>query len=123
MKYCRSARRSCDAEELSDGPAHDLLVSFRFATSGRTAALLSKGKIVNETYSFCESVTATNISPWCVRRVTDNRIKASGGIDSDALCRRVKAPYGWDIPGVKVTLTHPSICPKCKAILERQTDE
>lgn len=83
-----------------------------------------KGKPMNDSHdahSFCESVTASSISPWCVRRLTPIGRKLSGGIDTDSLCGRVKAPHGWDLES-RVVLSHPSMCPRCKAELERQAD-
>ena len=67
-------------------------------------------------YSFCESVTATGISPWCIRELTANGRKLGGRIDSDSLCGRVKATWGWDIP-VDAFPSHPMACAKCAALL------
>lgn len=75
-------------------------------------------------YSFCESDYATSISPWCIRKLTDQGQKPGGGIDTPSLCGRVtprlyhprSGTNGWDIPNVPVTLTHPAACPKCLEI-------
>lgn len=76
-----------------------------------------------EKYSFCESVTATGISPWCVRQLTDEGQKLTGGVDTNSLCGRVKSPYGWDLD-VPVNIHAPSICPKCQKLLrERKQKE
>lgn len=74
-------------------------------------------------YSFCESVTASSISPWCIREL-DPAIgrKCGGGIDSDSLCGRVKAQHGWDLE-VRVHAFHPSACPKCGVILNARRTE
>lgn len=48
-------------------------------------------------YSLCESVTASSISPWCIRELTDTGKHLTGAVDTNSLCGRVKAPYGWDL--------------------------
>ncbi len=66
-------------------------------------------------YSFCESVTATSRSPWCIRVLTEQGQKLGGGVDTPSLCGRVQPPpkgNGWDLP-VVFTVHHPSACPKC----------
>ncbi len=66
-------------------------------------------------YSFCESVTATGSSPWCIRILTDQGRKLGGGIDTPSLCGRVQPPpksNGWDI-GVRFSDHHPLACPRC----------
>ncbi len=63
-------------------------------------------------YSFCESVTATGKSPWCIRELTTNGQKLSGGVDTSSLCGRVKSPFGWDL-SVPVSFRHPKICKEC----------
>lgn len=73
-------------------------------------------------YSFCEAVTASSISPWCVRKLTSARQKLGGGVDTSSLCGRVRAGMGWDL-AVAVSLDHPSLCPKCKAILATEGTE
>lgn len=68
-------------------------------------------------YSFCESVTASSISPWCIRELSiANGRKLGGGIDSDSLCGRVRATWGWDLP-IDVDPSHPKACVKCAALL------
>ena len=69
--------------------------------------------------SFCESVTATSISPWCIRPLTKNGRKCSGGVDTASLCGRVRIGFGWDID-VLVTFNHPKACPRCLARLKER---
>lgn len=71
---------------------------------------------MSKSYSFCEAVTASNISPWCIRELSAKGRMLSGGIDSDSLCGRVRSPYGWDIDA-RVFASHPHACAKCGAIL------
>ncbi len=73
-------------------------------------------------HSFCESVTATGISPWCIRPLTDQGRKLSGGVDTASLCGRVQPPHGWDI-GLPVSLTHWKICEKCRTEYDKQAAE
>jgi len=90
----------------------------------RNACLSFKGDGMGELmaqrdeYSFCESVTATSISPWCIRRLEASGRHPGGGIDTGSLCGRVKEGNGWDIP-VSVTASHPQACRKCVAVLVR----
>lgn len=65
-------------------------------------------------YSFCESVTATSRSPWCIRLLTKQGRKCGGGIDTPSLCGRVQPPNGWDI-AVSFTLNMPRTvtCRRC----------
>ena len=70
----------------------------------------------NMDYSFCESASASSSSPWCVRLLTDQGQKLSGGVDTESLCGRVKPPFGWDL-SVPFSIKHPSICPKCKKLI------
>ena len=72
-------------------------------------------------YSFCESVTATSISPLCIR-VAEGKTFPGGGVDSNSLCGRVKAPMGWDIEIVPVDLDHPRACRFCVAIARSPGD-
>ena len=68
-------------------------------------------------YSFCETATATSLSPWCVRPLTAQGRKLFGGVDTDSLCGRVTKRFnGWDLR-VGVELDHPRLCPKCRAVL------
>lgn len=67
-------------------------------------------------YSFCESVTASSISPWCIRELSSDGRMLGGGVQTNSLCGRVKSPHGWDID-VRVNTTHPHACAKCVAIL------
>jgi hypothetical protein len=79
-----------------------------------------RGDSVNTTadeYSFCESVTATSISPWCIRRPTSVGRKLGGGVDTPSLCGRVKIGLGWDLK-VPVDVAHRSACPRCVEELE-----
>lgn len=54
-------------------------------------------------FSFCESVTASSISPWHLRKLTKVGRKLGGGIDTPSLCERVK--QGWDLE-VEITEFH-----------------
>jgi hypothetical protein len=47
--------------------------------------------------SLCESVTASSISPWCIRVLTKEGKKLGGGVDTASLCGRVRPPMGWDL--------------------------
>lgn len=64
-------------------------------------------------YSYCESVTASGSSPWHIRRLTDAGRKTGGGIDTDSLCGRVKAPYGWDLERAVHRAHYEFVCPTC----------
>lgn len=53
-------------------------------------------------YSFCESVTASSISPWCIRPLTETGKHIGGGVDTPSLCGRVRPSGktglgGWDL--------------------------
>lgn len=48
-------------------------------------------------YSLCESVTASSISPWCIRPLTETGKHLTGGVDTPSLCGRVREHYGWDL--------------------------
>ena len=67
--------------------------------------------------SFCESIHATGISPWCVRMLTDKGTFLGGGVDTESLCGRVRVGLGWDL-NVKFDPDSPNICPKCKELLD-----
>ena len=73
-------------------------------------------------YSFCESVHASSISPWCIRLLTEVGRKCGGGIDTPSLCGRVAKEWGWDLE-VPVTLDHPSACKKCVQAAQAQGGE
>ena len=64
-------------------------------------------------YSFCESVTASSISPWHIRRLTDVGRKLGGGIDTSSLCGLVKPPYGWDLSADLNTDSNGHLCRAC----------
>lgn len=71
-------------------------------------------------YCFCESVSATSLSPWCIRKITKAGTRPGGNIDTDSLCGRVRSPMGWDVNcffDVEIDI----VCRKCKEILESQT--
>ena len=72
-----------------------------------------------DAYSFCESVTATSISPWCIRPLTAVGRKLGGGADTPSLCGRVRVGYGWDLQ-VPVDLKLSRACPRCVEALERR---
>lgn len=71
------------------------------------------------TLLFCESVTATDRSPWCIRRATTKGAMLGGGVDTDSLCGRVRSPHGWDLR-VRVTLNQRLACPRCVEILREE---
>ena len=70
-------------------------------------------------YSFCESVTATSISPWCIRPLTEQGMKLSGGVDTPSLCGRVETRMGWDVAN-PVDVDDPKACPKCVELLKQK---
>lgn len=64
-------------------------------------------------FVFCESINASGISPWHIRKLTDKGLKLGGGADTDTLCGREMA---WDL-NVDITehhLTH--CCKKCAEV-------
>lgn len=74
-------------------------------------------------YTYCERLSATG-NTWHLRPLTDTGLHPGGGIDSDSLCGRVVAPYGWDldvevIPEKAVEMantvdhTGRQVCPEC----------
>ena len=71
---------------------------------------------MTQEYSFCESVTATSISPWCIRPLTKEGKKLSGGVDTPSLCGRVEKGRGWDMQ-TPVSVTESRACKKCLEIL------
>ena len=73
---------------------------------------------MSKEYSFCESVTATSISPWCIRPLTEQGKRLSGGIDTPSLCGRVKERMGWDLQ-TPVNLGDPRACRECKKVLSK----
>lgn len=75
------------------------------------------------TLSYCEPVTATSASPWCIRRLTDRGQMLSGGVDTSSLCGRVRAGWGWDLP-VEVTEPYDRYaCKRClKVLLELENE-
>jgi hypothetical protein len=83
---------------------------------------MSKATKVPPAYSFCESATATSISPWCLRKVTPEvGQKFGGGVDTPSFCGRVKVRFGWDleVPINDQTLQSSPIgraCPTCKPL-------
>lgn len=64
--------------------------------------------------SFCESVTATGLSPWCLRWLDAAGPKFGGGVTTPSMCGRVRARFGWDIE-VAITPFHleANACPQC----------
>lgn len=61
-------------------------------------------------YSFCESVWATSVSRWHIRKLTSKGRKLGGGADTEALCGLTVA---WDLnsPISDAYLQH--ACPEC----------
>lgn len=45
-------------------------------------------------YSFCETVTATSVSKWHIRKTVRKDLKFGGGVTEPALCGR---SVSWDI--------------------------
>lgn len=73
-------------------------------------------------FAFCESVHATGVSPWHIRRVS-GPLKLGGGIDSASLCKLVVPPYGWDL-SVRITEQHlKNACPACVTEYRVRTGE
>lgn len=113
---CRPpSRRKSKAPHPTPGPTH--LVSNRTIPG-------------SESYSFCESVIATSISPWCIRKLDETGRHLGGGITTPSLCGRVRPISreprglgGWDLgENVKITFGHTKACPRCLAELLRQLD-
>lgn len=50
-------------------------------------------------FAFCEPVSATDISPWHIRRVGPEGLKLGGGIPTPPLCGRESVIRGWDLKG------------------------
>jgi hypothetical protein len=75
--------------------------------------------------SWCEPVWVGGATCWCLRPLTDKGQKLGGSVDTNSLCGRVQAPYGWDV-AVPVTLDrvqHPRICcPRCRDELMKLHD-
>lgn len=76
-------------------------------------------------YAFCESVTASSMSPWHIRKVPDGKLRLGGGINTPSLCDRVK-PFGeggvggWDLQ-VRITEQHLShSCRNCAEIYREE---
>ena len=70
--------------------------------------------------SYCESVTASAISPWCIRELGPKGLCPGGGVDTESLCGRVKTHYGWDIVTVEVTPDNSArveACPRCREMV------
>lgn len=74
-------------------------------------------------YSFCESVTATSMSPWHIRRLTKVGRKLGGGIDTPSLCGRVRKEKGWDLE-TPINAFHLAngCCPECLKLFEEQKE-
>ena len=75
---------------------------------------MSKTKnIVDDLFSFCETVTASGTTPWHIRKLTARGRKLTGGADTPALCGR---EVSWDLD-VSITAHHLGhCCPKCKEV-------
>lgn len=74
-------------------------------------------------YTFCESVTASGLSPWHLRQLTDTGRHLGGGVDTPSLCGQVKPPYGWDLK-VELTPHHLShVCKTCLAEYVQRKDK
>jgi len=70
-----------------------------------------------ESLSYCESVTASAFSPWCVRELTHNGRFFGGGIDTDSLCGRVSDGQGWDLKD-DVDIDDENMCLRCRKKIE-----
>jgi len=69
-------------------------------------------------YSFCETVTASSVSPWHIRELTAVGRKLGGGADTLALCGR---EVSWDLSGgVKIFEHRMRACSSCWIIYERE---
>jgi hypothetical protein len=71
-------------------------------------------------FSFCESITANAVSPWHIRKLSENGLKLGGGCDTVALCGRVVA---WDLRTSlnETYLSH--CCQICAKLFGERTDE
>ena len=74
--------------------------------------------ILSKDYSFCESVWATSISPWCIRELTSAGKKLGGGIDTPSLCGRCERSMGWDLAPNAARAA--IVCPSCLSIYHRE---
>jgi len=93
--------------------------SKKLPTKKEGAAGKTEGEVKNH-FSFCESIHATSLSKWHIRRLTDEGPKHGGGIDTDSLCGRVEKGRGWDLevkPGNKELMGQtdkwPFVCKEC----------
>ena len=69
-------------------------------------------------FSFCESVAATGVGPWHIRKLGPAGHKFGGGIDTESLCGHVKR--GWDLD-VKITEHHLGhTCKECVRLYKEQ---
>jgi hypothetical protein len=51
-------------------------------------------------YAYCEPAHVTGPAPWCIRPLTEDGPRPSGGVDTASLCGRVTPKMnGWDISG------------------------
>jgi hypothetical protein len=68
-------------------------------------------------FAFCETITASSISPWHIRRLTSRGKKLGGGADTPALCGRKVA---WDLE-LEVSMHHlTQCCPKCSQLYREE---
>jgi hypothetical protein len=79
-------------------------------------AAISPMTVPDSKLTFCESVSASGNSPWHLRWRTGEK-KLGGGVDTDSLCGRVKAPHGWDleVDPHKTGVEHDHVCTRCRA--------
>jgi hypothetical protein len=71
-----------------------------------------------EQYAYCETVTATAISKWHIRKLTEVGKKLSGGADTPALCGRKVC---WDRALDIIDSDKDFVCEKCfKEYLSRK---
>lgn len=79
----------------------------------------SKPAVVLPTHSFCETMFASGVTPWHIRKLTTVGRKLGGGADTPSLCGKDVA---WDL-SVEITshhLTH--CCLYCRRIYEQEAN-
>jgi hypothetical protein len=63
-------------------------------------------------YALCERVTASPISPWHIRKLTERGLRPGGGADTPALCG---ACVRWDLESPVDNHVHEDyVCVKCR---------
>ena len=75
--------------------------------------------MADESYSFCETATASGTTPWHIRKLTAVGRKPGGGADTPSLCGRDVA---WDVErdcDLSITLPLEHCCQRCRAEMYR----